>query len=116
MAKVVWGLGFIVLIIALVSSAIAGSNASSVSTTRVGYSLARIRMLPRVLARIHPRFGTPSVALHVQIALAVAYALVLGFVLKGPLNALVLQGYHLGCTHYRDLHLYGDQLHRFLSA
>ena len=92
MAKVVWGLGFIVLIIALVSSAIAGSNASSVSTTRVGYSLARIRMLPRVLARIHPRFGTPSVALHVQIALAVGYALVLGFVLKSPLNALVLQG------------------------
>lgn len=92
LASMLWGLGFIALVIALVNSALAGSNASSVSTSRVGFALARIGMLPRVLARIHPRFGTPSVAVHVQIGFAIAYALVLGFLLGGPLNALVLQG------------------------
>lgn len=92
LATIVWGLGFIALVVTLVNSAVAGSNASSVSTTRVGFSLARIGMLPRALARIHPRFGTPSVALHVQIGIALAYALILGFLLGGPLNALVLQG------------------------
>ena len=55
MSNTVWGLGFIVVVVALVNSAIAGSNASSVATTRVGYSLGRIRMLPRVLTRNSPR-------------------------------------------------------------
>lgn len=92
LAHAVWGLGFIVLIIALVNSAIAGSNASSVSTTRVGYALARIGMLPHILGRIHPRFGTPTVALGVQVLLAIGYALALGFALGSPLHALVFQG------------------------
>jgi amino acid transporter len=92
MSNSVWGLGFIVVVIALVNSAIAGANASSVAATRVGFSLARIRMLPRILTRIHPRFETPSVAVHVQAVFAIAYALALGFALGGPLKALVLQG------------------------
>lgn len=55
-AKQVWGLGFIVVIIALANSAIAGSNASAVATTRVGYALGRIGMLPRVpTPRASPR-------------------------------------------------------------
>lgn len=78
--------------VALFNSAVAGSNASSVATTRVGYSLARIRMLPRVLTRIHPKFETPSIAVHVQAVLAISYALILGFALGAPLKALVLQG------------------------
>ncbi len=88
----VWGLGFIVVVIALVNSAIAGSNASSVATTRVGFSLGRIGMLPRVLTRINPRYDTPSVAVHVQAVLAISYALILGFALGAPLKALALQG------------------------
>ncbi len=42
--------------------------------------------------RIHPRFETPSVAVHVQAVLAISYALILGFGLGDPLKALVLQG------------------------
>jgi amino acid transporter len=92
MSSAVWGLGSIVVVVALVNSAIAGSNASSVATTRVGYSLGRIRMLPRVLTRIHPVFKTPSVAVHAQAILAIGYALILGFALGAPLKALALQG------------------------
>ncbi len=51
MSNTVWGLGFIIVVVAPVNSAIAGSNASSVAATIVGYSLGRIRMLP---ARAHP--------------------------------------------------------------
>ena len=92
MSDAVWGLGFIIVVVALVNSAIAGSNASSNAATRVGYSLGRIRMLPRVLTRIHPVFKTPSVAVHAQAVLAISYALILGFALGSPLDALVLQG------------------------
>jgi amino acid transporter len=92
LATSVWGLGFIAVTIALVNSSIAGSNASAVATTRVGYALGRIRMLPRVMARVHPRFGTPSVATHVQMLLAIGYALGVGFAFGAPLKALVFQG------------------------
>ncbi len=92
LATAVWGLGFIAVTIALVNSSIAGANASAVATTRVGYALGRIHMLPRVMARIHPRFGTPSVATHVQMVLAIGYALGVGFAFGAPLKALVFQG------------------------
>jgi amino acid transporter len=92
LATSVWGLGFIAVTIALVNSSIAGANASAVATTRVGYALGRIRMLPRIMARVHPRFGTPSVATHVQMALAIGYALGVGFAFGAPLKALVFQG------------------------
>lgn len=92
LATSVWGLGFIAVTIALVNSSIAGSNASAVAATRVGYALGRIRMLPRVMARVHPRFGTPSVATHVQMVLAIGYALGVGFAFGDPLKALVFQG------------------------
>jgi amino acid transporter len=92
LAASVWGLGFIAVTIALVNSAIAGANASAVATTRVGYALGRIRMLPSVMARIHPRLGTPSVATHVQMVVAIGYALGVGFAFGAPLKALVFQG------------------------
>jgi amino acid transporter len=85
-------LGVIALIVALCNSALAGSNASSIASTRVLFALGRIRMLPRLLTRINPHFGTPTVAVAAQVSLALVYGLVLGFVLGGPLNALVLQG------------------------
>lgn len=41
---------------------------------------------------MHPRFKTPYVAVHVQGALGIALALVLGFALGGPLLAFALLG------------------------
>lgn len=92
LANKVWGLGFIAVIIALVNSGIAGSNASSTATTRVGYAMGRIGLLPRVFTHVNERFRTPTWAVHVQALFAMAYLVILGFVLHGPLNALVLQG------------------------
>ena len=92
LASKVWGLGFIAVIIALVNSGIAGSNASSTATTRVGYAMGRIGLLPRVFTSVNERFRTPTWAVHVQALFAMAYLVILGFVLHGPLNALVLQG------------------------
>lgn len=92
LANKVWGLGFIAVVIALVNSGIAGSNASSVATTRVGYSMGRIGLLPRMFTTVNDRFKTPTWAVHVQALFAMAYLVILGFALHGPLNALVLQG------------------------
>jgi len=51
-----------------------------------------VGILPRALAKVHPRFKTPYVAVHVQGALGIALALILGFALGSPLNAFALLG------------------------
>ena len=78
MAQAVWGPGLIIVILAVLNSAIANSNAGANAATRVGFSLARIGLLPRVLARIHPRFKTPYWAVNVQAAGGIILAVALG--------------------------------------
>jgi amino acid transporter len=80
------------VVIALVNSGLAGSSASSTATTRVGYAMGRVGLLPRVFTTVNDRYRTPTWAVHVQALFALTYLLVLGFALHGPLNAPVLQG------------------------
>src|SRR5207247_10408150 len=92
MAQAVWGPGLIIVILAGLNSAIANSNAGANAATRVGFSLARIGLLPRVLARIHPRFKTPYWAVNVQAAGGIILAVALGTIAGGPLPAFALLG------------------------
>jgi amino acid transporter len=92
MAQAVWGPGLIIVILAVLNSAIANSNAGANAATRVGFSLARIGLLPRVLARIHPRFKTPYWAVNVQAAGGIILAVALGTIAGGPLPAFALLG------------------------
>ena len=92
MAQAVWGPGLIIVILAVLNSAIANSNAGANAATRVGYSLARIGLLPRVLARIHPRFRTPYWAVNVQAVGGIVVALLLGWAAGSPLLAFALLG------------------------
>jgi amino acid transporter len=92
LAAKVWGPLSILVLLAIVNSAIANSNAGANAATRMGYALARVGILPRSLASVHPRFKTPYIAVHVQGALGIAVALILGFALGSPLNAFALIG------------------------
>jgi amino acid transporter len=92
LANKVWGPLGILVLIAIINSAFANSNAGANAATRVGYALARVGILPRALASVHPRFKTPYIAVHVQGALGIAVALILGFALGSPLNAFALLG------------------------
>ena len=92
LASKVWGPFSILVLLAIVNSAFANSNAGANAASRVAYALGRVGVLPRVLAKVHPRFKTPYVAVNAQGALGIALALVLGFALNGPLNAFALLG------------------------
>ena len=92
LAAKVWGPFSILVLIAIINSAFANSNAGANAATRVGYALGRVGILPRALARVHPRYKTPYIAVHVQGALGIAVALILGFALGGPLSAFALLG------------------------
>ena len=92
LAAKVWGPLSILVLLAIINSAFANSNAGANAATRVGFALGRVGILPRSFARVHPRFKTPYIAIHVQGALGIAIAIILGFVLNGPLNAFALLG------------------------
>ncbi|HET7419474.1 MAG TPA: APC family permease [Candidatus Dormibacteraeota bacterium] len=98
LASKVWGPLAILVTLAILNSAFANSNAGANAATRVGFALGRVGILPRQLARVHPRFKTPYMAIHVQGALGIAVALILGFALlnvgtpNSPLNAFALLG------------------------
>jgi amino acid transporter len=79
MARDVWGWGWILVFLAIVNSAIANSNAGANAATRTWYAMGRIRLLPELLARVHPRYRSPHVAITVQFILAVVLLLWLGF-------------------------------------
>src|SRR6266566_14010 len=87
MAQAVWGPGLIIVILAVLNSAIANSNAGANATTRVGFSLARIGLLPQMLQRVHPQFRTPYVAVNVQAVGGIVLAVGLGLVAGGALPA-----------------------------
>jgi amino acid transporter len=90
MAQAVWGPGLIIVILAVLNSAIANSNAGVNAATRVGYALARIGLLPRMLGRVHPHFSTPHVAVNVQAGGGIILAVALGLVAGGPIPAFAL--------------------------
>jgi len=92
MAQAVWGPGLVIVILAVLNSAIANSNAGANAATRVGFSLARIGLLPRLLARIHPRFKTPYWAVNVQAIGGIVLAVALGAIAGSPLLAFALLG------------------------
>jgi amino acid transporter len=79
MAKRVWGLGWIFVFIAIINSTLAISIACSNAVTRVWYGMGSVGVLPKDLAKIQPRFRTPSNAVHLQIAVSVVLTLAVGF-------------------------------------
>ena len=79
MAKSVWGVGWLVVVVAIVNSEFANANAASNVTTRTWYAMGRIRLFPKMLETVHPRFRSPHVAVMVESVIALVLALWLGF-------------------------------------
>jgi amino acid transporter len=79
LARQAWGWGWFIVILAIVNSAIANSNAGANATTRTWYSMGRIRILPAILARTHPEYRSPHIAVGLQFLLGVVLPLWLGF-------------------------------------
>jgi amino acid transporter len=88
-ARDVWGGGWILVFVAILISAIANSNAGANATTRTWYALGRNRILVGMLAKTHPRWQSPYVAVIVQFVLALVVALPLGYK-YGPVTAFSL--------------------------
>jgi amino acid transporter len=83
-----WGLGWVIAFLAIVNSTFANGNAGTLATTRTWYAMARIGLLPSPLARLHPKWNSPSIGVVVQLVLTLAIGLPIGLHF-GPTTAFV---------------------------
>ncbi|MFJ8095568.1 APC family permease [Streptomyces griseofuscus] len=88
-ARASFGFFWVLLFLAVVNSTIANANACANVSTRTAFALARIRVLPGVLATLHPRHRSPVTGIAVQTVVAVAAVLGLGLG-YGPETAFLL--------------------------
>ncbi|WP_408899744.1 APC family permease (plasmid) [Nocardioides sp. R1-1] len=92
MAEDAWGIGWILVLFAVLNSCIASAIGGQNGGTRHVYAMARIRLLPDVLAKTHPVHRTPHVA---TVVLGVIYVVITiggGLLAVSPLEAFAVIG------------------------
>jgi amino acid transporter len=105
LAQASYGIFWVLVFFAIVNSTIANSNAGSNVSTRMAYAFARIRVLPRFLGTVHPRYRSPYLAVLVQFVIGLAVPLILGFkydpitafVFVATIIVLVVVGVYIAC-------------------
>jgi amino acid transporter len=98
LARSAWGAGWVLVFLAIANSAIANSNAGSNAATRTMYAMGRIRLLPAVLQRTHPKYRSPHIAVIVQFVIGVGVSLWLGAQYNSPFLAFAILGTIIGAV------------------
>jgi amino acid transporter len=98
LARMAWGAGWVLVFLAIANSAIANSNAGSNAATRTLFSMGRIRLLPRALAQVHPRWRSPHVAVWLQLVIGVGVSLWLGGQYNSPFIGFAILGTIIGAV------------------
>jgi amino acid transporter len=90
-ARRLWSRAWVLVLVAVLNSVLGVCVACTTTSTRMFYAMGRAGTLPGALARVHPRFRTPTGAIWLQTALSLGVGLGLGFGL-GPLQAFSFMG------------------------
>ena len=77
-ARQVWGVGWVLIFLALINSCLANTNAGALAGSRILYSMGRIRILPSAFSRVHHRWKSPYFALTFQMAVGSVAGIVVG--------------------------------------
>ncbi len=86
-----WGGAWIIILIAAVNSGLAVCIAIQNATTRVLFDMGRVRALPSILAKVHPKYRTPWNAIWFLTGVTLAIGLGLGSWL-GPVKTFGMIG------------------------
>ena len=78
LARLDWGSGWWLILIAFMSSTLAVSLATANVSTRMWYALGRNGAFPKLFAKVHPVNKTPTNAIFAQYALTLASGLIAG--------------------------------------
>ena len=65
-ARQLWGVGWVVVFLAVVNSFFANGNSAQIAATRTWYAMGRIRLLPAAFERTSPRYESPVLGIVVQ--------------------------------------------------
>ena len=99
--EVLPGVGGLLIVFAILNSAIANANSGATAATRTLFAMGRVQLLPRWFAAVHPETRAPVNAVHFQALTALLLAVVLGILLTNDpypsgLNVYVFLGTMLG--------------------
>jgi amino acid transporter len=88
-ARQAWGVGWVVVFLAVVNSFFANGNSALIAATRTWYAMGRIRLLPAAFERTSQRYESPVLGIVVQTlaTVVIAFPLALGY---GPVTAFEL--------------------------
>jgi amino acid transporter len=86
-----WGSLWVLVLLALLNSAIAVAIATTNAATRIFLGMARTGVLPAPLTRVHPKYKTPSVAIGFQTLINIALGIILPLLI-GVANVYNLTG------------------------
>ena len=86
-----WGIGWLLILLALLNSALGNASGGFIAATRVVFAMGRVGALPRILARTHPTYRTPAAAVLFQLVFSLLLVLALGLWL-GPFPAFEIVG------------------------
>src|SRR5438309_4045013 len=78
LARRVWGGGWWLILIAFMSSTLAVTLATANVSTRMWYSMGRNGAFPKLFAKVHPAYKTPTNAIFAQYGLTLATGLIAG--------------------------------------
>jgi amino acid transporter len=92
LARQVWGGGWWLILIAFMSSTLAVCLATANVSTRMWYSMGRSGAFPKLFAKVHPKYKTPTNAIFAQLALSLSIGIIADIFVPAPGEAL---GAHL---------------------
>jgi amino acid transporter len=97
LAKTLWGGGWVILLIALLNSALACSNGAAMAATRSIWAMGHSGTLPHIFAHTHKRWRSPVVAIGTLFGVATVATLAFGL-LWDPVTAYAFFGTVLTIT------------------
>jgi amino acid transporter len=96
-AQNLWGAGWILLVITLMNSCLACASGGAMAATRAVWAMAHHRTIPRVFAKVHPRWRSPVNALYLVFGLAGIFTFAVAGI-WGPVTGFLLFGSILTIT------------------
>ena len=87
-----WGSAWVILLFAFLNTTIAVCLATANVGTRMWYRMAKNGSFPPALAKVNPRFKTPTNAILLQLALSLVAGLVVGALIGADRSFLLIDG------------------------
>jgi amino acid transporter len=80
LAQKFWGIGWVLVLFAIINSTLAVGIACTNAATRVMYTMSQAGTLPSALGKIHPVHKTPYIAVHVEQLFQIGSFLLIGII------------------------------------